>query len=193
MEKVAVGGMSFSLDRVGLGEGLSLSAALAALSDDVDKPIVLVIDEAQQAIVSEKGNDALFALKAARCRIVSTAISMDTIHGRERFGHIGIGLHRAQALAATAGRAERGRGRRAGQLGGSGFPPRHLRPLHDALANCSPRLRADGSVASAAQQSNSLAINQYGRCLLRRPTLPHCDTTALRPALEMHIGHGLSR
>ncbi|MHA7685942.1 ATP-binding protein [Cupriavidus sp. PET2-C1] len=72
MEKVAVGGMSFSLDRVGLGEGISLSAALAALSDDAGKPIVLVIDEAQQAIVSEKGNDALFALKAARDELNSS-------------------------------------------------------------------------------------------------------------------------
>ncbi|WP_431798362.1 ATP-binding protein (plasmid) [Cupriavidus metallidurans] len=72
MEKVAVGGMSFSLDRVGLGEGISLSAALAALSDDAGKPIVLVIDEVQQAIVSEKGNDALFALKAARDELNSS-------------------------------------------------------------------------------------------------------------------------
>ncbi|MCP3023988.1 ATP-binding protein [Cupriavidus basilensis] len=89
MEKVAVGGMSFSLDRVGLGEGISLSAALAALSDDAGKPIVLVIDEAQQAIVSEKGNDALFALKAARdelnssrhkgLRIVATGSNRDKL------------------------------------------------------------------------------------------------------------------
>lgn len=89
MEKIAVGGMSFSLDRVGLGEGISLSAALAALSDDAGKPIVLVIDEAQQAIVSEKGNDALFALKAARdelnssrhkgLRIVATGSNRDKL------------------------------------------------------------------------------------------------------------------
>jgi len=89
MEKVAVGGMSFSLDRIGLGEGISLSAALAALSDDAGKPIVLVIDEAQQAIVSEKGNDALFALKAARdelnssrhkgLRIVATGSNRDKL------------------------------------------------------------------------------------------------------------------
>ncbi|MGO4156992.1 ATP-binding protein [Cupriavidus sp. YAF13] len=89
MEKVAVGGMSFSLDRVGLGEGISLSAALAALSDEAGKPIVLVIDEAQQAIVSEKGNDALFALKAARdelnssrhkgLRIVATGSNRDKL------------------------------------------------------------------------------------------------------------------
>ncbi|WP_042875729.1 ATPase [Cupriavidus necator] len=89
MDKVAVGGLSFSLDRVGLGEGISLSAALAALSDESNKPIVLVIDEAQQSIVSEKGNDALFALKAARdelnssrhkgLRIVATGSNRDKL------------------------------------------------------------------------------------------------------------------
>ncbi|AEI81665.1 hypothetical protein CNE_BB1p02410 (plasmid) [Cupriavidus necator N-1] len=72
MEKVAVGGLSFSLDRIGLGDGISLSTALAELSDEVKRPIALVIDEAQQAIASEKGNDALFALKAARDELNSS-------------------------------------------------------------------------------------------------------------------------
>ncbi|QUN32083.1 ATP-binding protein (plasmid) [Cupriavidus sp. KK10] len=72
MEKVAVGGLSFSQDRIGLGDGISLSTALAELSDEVKRPIALVIDEAQQAIASEKGNDALFALKAARDELNSS-------------------------------------------------------------------------------------------------------------------------
>jgi len=72
MEKVSVGGLSFSLDRIGLGDGISLSTALAELSDEVKRPIALVIDEAQQAIASEKGNDALFALKAARDELNSS-------------------------------------------------------------------------------------------------------------------------
>ncbi|CAG9166244.1 ATP-binding protein [Cupriavidus pampae] len=89
MDKVELGGVSFSLDRVGLGEGISLSIALAALSDEAKQPIALVIDEAQHAIVSEKGNDALFALKAARdelnssrhhgLRIVATGSNRDKL------------------------------------------------------------------------------------------------------------------
>jgi len=89
MEKVALGGVSFSLDRVGLGDGVSLSAALAALSDECQCPIVLIIDEAQHAITSDKGNDALFALKAARdelnssrhhgLRIVATGSNRDKL------------------------------------------------------------------------------------------------------------------
>ncbi|HET7863938.1 MAG TPA: ATP-binding protein [Burkholderiaceae bacterium] len=72
MEKVVVGGVSFSLDRVGLGTGISLSAALSALSDETGQVIVLVIDEAQHAITSDKGSDALFALKAARDELNSS-------------------------------------------------------------------------------------------------------------------------
>lgn len=72
MEKIAVGGVSFSLDRVGLGDGVSLSAALSALSDETARTIVLIIDEAQHAITSDRGNDALFALKAARDELNSS-------------------------------------------------------------------------------------------------------------------------
>ena len=89
MDKVAVGGVSFSLDRVGLGTGVSLATALAALSDESGKTIVLIIDEAQHAITSESGNDALFALKAARdelnssrhkgLRVVATGSNQDKL------------------------------------------------------------------------------------------------------------------
>lgn len=72
MERVNVGGMAFSLDKVGLGEGVSLKTALAELSDEEKRPIVLIIDEAQHAITTEKGGDALFALKAARDELNST-------------------------------------------------------------------------------------------------------------------------
>ena len=89
LEKVSVGGVAFSLDRVGLGKEVSLSAALAALSDETKKPIVLLIDEAQHAITTDAGYDALFALKAARdelnssehhgLRIVATGSNRDKL------------------------------------------------------------------------------------------------------------------
>jgi len=63
---------STGLDKLGLAQGISLSAALSALSDDVQTPIVLVIDEAQHAITTEGGTNALFALKAARDELNST-------------------------------------------------------------------------------------------------------------------------
>lgn len=72
MDKVTVGGMSFLLDRVGLENDISLSDALSALSDETEKPIVLIIDEAQHAITTNNGSDALFALKAARDEVNSS-------------------------------------------------------------------------------------------------------------------------
>ena len=72
MDKVNVGGLSFDVAKVGLGTGVSLSQALGALSDRVKAPIVLMIDEAQQAATTDEGNNALFALKAARDELNST-------------------------------------------------------------------------------------------------------------------------
>jgi len=89
MDKVSVGGLSFSLERIGLASGVSLSSALAALSDETGQMIVLVIDEAQHAITTESGADALFALKAARdelnssrhhgLRVVATGSNQDKL------------------------------------------------------------------------------------------------------------------
>lgn len=72
LDKVSIAGTSFTLDKLGLAQGISLSAALSALSDDVQTPIVLVIDEAQHAITTDGGTNALFALKAARDELNST-------------------------------------------------------------------------------------------------------------------------
>ncbi len=89
MDKFNLGGMSFSLDRIGLGDGLSLTSGFAALSEETGKIIVLVIDEAQHAITTEHGNDALFGLKAARdelnssrhqgLRVVATGSNQDKL------------------------------------------------------------------------------------------------------------------
>lgn len=73
MEKAAVGGLTFSLDRVGLGAQVSLTQALAALSDEIRVPVVLIMDEAQHAVTSAEGNEAMFALKAARDELNSSA------------------------------------------------------------------------------------------------------------------------
>ena len=86
---VSAGGVTVTLERVGLGADVSLSQALQVLSDDVRRPIVLLLDEAQHAIGSEAGSTALFALKAARdalnasehhgLRIVATGSNRDKL------------------------------------------------------------------------------------------------------------------
>jgi hypothetical protein len=89
LSSVSAGGMTLSVDKVGLGSTVSMSDALAELSDELKEPIVLIIDEAQHAIASETGYDALFALKAARdelnssdhfgLRIVATGSNRDKL------------------------------------------------------------------------------------------------------------------
>ena len=89
LDKVSVAGTSFSLDKLGLEKGISLSAALSALSDEAAKPVVLIIDEAQHAITTDGGSNALFALKAARdelnssrhkgLRVVATGSNQDKL------------------------------------------------------------------------------------------------------------------
>ena len=73
LDKVNVGGLGFDVAKVGLGTGVTLSAALATLSDRLKAPIVLMIDEAQHAATTESGTNALFALKAARDELNSSA------------------------------------------------------------------------------------------------------------------------
>ena len=60
------GEFGFELETIGEPHGTTLATALEALHRRVEKPIVLIIDEAQHALSSEKGADTLFALKAAR-------------------------------------------------------------------------------------------------------------------------------
>lgn len=89
IESASVGAVKLSLDRIGLGKDVSLTTALVALSDEVKRPIVLIIDEAQHAITSSAGLEALFALKAARdelnsskhhgLRIVATGSNQDKL------------------------------------------------------------------------------------------------------------------
>ncbi len=66
LTKVSIKGVEFSLTDVGKATGASLTDALQSLQDKVDAPVVLIVDEAQYAISSKSGMDAMFALKAAR-------------------------------------------------------------------------------------------------------------------------------
>lgn len=61
-----MGTLTFDLNKVGLAGGATLSDALAHLADKAGRPILLIVDEAQHALTSEDGVNAMFALKAAR-------------------------------------------------------------------------------------------------------------------------------
>lgn len=66
VQKVKIAGYSVDLDSIGIGNDVTLSDALDLLSSKTNKMIVMIVDEAQHAMTSAKGIDALFALKAAR-------------------------------------------------------------------------------------------------------------------------------
>lgn len=72
LDSVSVAGVKLDLSKVGAPEGISLPTALAALSDEAKRKIVLIVDEAQHAITTKQGENTLFALKAARDKLNSS-------------------------------------------------------------------------------------------------------------------------
>lgn len=56
----------FQVDAVGKPGGATLSEVFTELVDKVNTNVVLILDEVQQALFTEDGNNLLFALKAAR-------------------------------------------------------------------------------------------------------------------------------
>ena len=97
-----LGGMGFrfgfQLDQLGEAGGVTLAQAFTEVVDQSGGDVVLIIDEVQQAITTEEGNQMLLAFKATR----------DAINPRpETPGHflfLGTGSHRALVSELTARR-----------------------------------------------------------------------------------------
>ena len=66
MSKLRFGGIELDLNAIGTPKGASFAKIITTLSTESQKPIILIIDEAQAALGTEMGQNALFALKAAR-------------------------------------------------------------------------------------------------------------------------------
>lgn len=77
LSKLGFGGVSVDVDRIGQPQGTTLADALEALLDRTHKRIALLIDEAQHALATDAGLNAMFALKAARDRLNSRDDSRD--------------------------------------------------------------------------------------------------------------------
>ena len=60
------GWMKIDTSKIGKVDGFTLTQALQSLHAMTDKPIALIVDEAQHALTSEEGEAAMSALKAAR-------------------------------------------------------------------------------------------------------------------------------
>ena len=67
LENVSIAGwLKIDTSKIGRIDGATLAEALKALRDAANKPIALIIDEAQHALTSELGEAAMSALKSAR-------------------------------------------------------------------------------------------------------------------------------
>lgn len=90
----------FKLDKIGEPDGVSLAQVVTALVDQARRDVVLVVDEVQQAITTEEGNQLLLSLKAAR----------DAVNPRlDTPGHfifLGTGSHRAMVSELTTRRTQ---------------------------------------------------------------------------------------
>lgn len=90
----------FKLDKIGEPDGASLAQVITELVDQASRDVVLVVDEVQQAITTEEGNQLLLGLKAAR----------DAINPRPgtpgHFIFLGTGSHRAMVSELTARRTQ---------------------------------------------------------------------------------------
>ena len=90
----------FKLDKIGEAGGATLAQVATEVVDQAGRDVVLIIDEVQQAITTEDGNQLLLALKAAR----------DAVNPRpETRGHfifIGTGSHRAMVSELTTRRTQ---------------------------------------------------------------------------------------
>ena len=62
------GSIEIDINKIGMPDGVTLSDAFSYLSGKTKKSIALIIDEAQHALTSKEGINAMFALKAARDR-----------------------------------------------------------------------------------------------------------------------------
>ena len=97
-----LGGMGFrfgfQLDQLGEAGGVTLAQAFTEVVDQSGGDVVLIIDEVQQAITTEEGNQMLLALKATR----------DAVNPRPgtpgHFLFLGTGSHRALVSELTARR-----------------------------------------------------------------------------------------
>ena len=86
LTKLGIGNwLSFDIARIGTPEGATLTDALRAIAERAGQPVALIIDEAQHALTTQAGVDAMFALKAARDALNGTSVQGGT-QGRTQRG-----------------------------------------------------------------------------------------------------------
>jgi hypothetical protein len=69
LESVSLAGFKLDTRRIGRADGATLVAAIKALLKVAGKSVAIIIDEAQHALTTEAGENAMMALKSARDQI----------------------------------------------------------------------------------------------------------------------------
>lgn len=118
LTKAGIGSwLSFDLDRLGMAGGATLADGLAALARKTAGSVVVVVDEAQHAVTSEAGREAMFALKSARDTINLDG-SLKRKDNTATLGLVFTGSHRDKLASLVIGRDQPFFGSRV-----SDFPP----------------------------------------------------------------------
>jgi hypothetical protein len=95
--------LSFDLDRLGMTGGATLADGLATLVRKTAGSVVVVVDEAQHAVRSEAGREAMFALKSARDTINLDG-SLKRKDNSAAHGLVFTGSHRDKLASLVIGR-----------------------------------------------------------------------------------------
>lgn len=66
VDSISVGGLKIDMSKIGRIDGATLADALRALHESSKKTVALIVDEAQHALTSLDGENAMAALKSAR-------------------------------------------------------------------------------------------------------------------------------
>lgn len=106
VSKVSLGPWS-SLDLTrggGLPDGATFTDVIRDLMERTRRPVVLVIDEAQHATITEAGRNAMFALKSARD--VLNAEAGETVWGNVNLGLVMTGSNRDKLASLVTGRSQ---------------------------------------------------------------------------------------
>ncbi|WP_259463823.1 hypothetical protein [Cupriavidus plantarum] len=94
LTKVTVmGTLGLDLTTTGLPAGVTLTQALTALHKAAKRPVMLIVDEAQHALTTDKGLEAMFGLKAARDAMNASGKAPDlmlvfTGSSRDKLAHL---------------------------------------------------------------------------------------------------------
>ena len=105
MSKVGVGSwLTVDIDKIGRTGGATITDAVAHMIERSGRPVVLIVDEAQHAITSDAGKNAMFALKSARdtLNIGARPASGSNV----RVGLVFTGSHRDKLASLVIGRTQ---------------------------------------------------------------------------------------